>query len=303
MKPLKVMITGASSFLGRHVLNNLRGKSYDLYALRHAAPLPDGTFFKTIETDMEKPGSIATAASIVSPDVVLHIAAMTQTDLCEKEPERTRRINADATLELLDALNSKNTRFIYVSTDLVFDGLKGRYKESDNPNPLMVYSKTKLDAECFVKSWGDNYTILRVALMYGPALGAKQSFAGWIESSIKKGKTTLFEDEYRTPLYVDDAANALVLLIQNDYCGIMHLGGADRCSRYEFGVEFAAQGGYETSAICGMKINEAKLNYYRPPDVSLDSSLAKEVLKIDPLSIKEGIARYHQFEITRGSRP
>lgn len=301
MKPLKVLITGASSFLGLHVLTYLQGKPFDLYALRHAAPLPESYNFRTIEGDLETSGSIAVAVRSVSPDVVLHIAALTQTDLCEKEPERTQRINRDATAELLNSLSPQSARFVYVSTDLVFDGLKGHYKETDAPNPMMVYSKTKYEAEQLVKSWGDNHAILRVALMYGPALGIKQSFAGWIESSLKKGTVTLFKDEFRTPLYVEDAASALVRLIDSNYCGIMHLGGADRCSRYEFGVEFARQGGYAISDVSGININEVKLNNYRPPDVSLDSSLAIKTLGISPLSIRDGIAKYFQFERARGS--
>lgn len=295
MKPLKIFITGASSFLGLHVLKSLRDKDFDIYALRHVAPLPKTQYYKTVDADLEGAGSIAIAAKRISPDVVLHIAALTQTDLCEKEPDRTQRINVDATAELLDSLSPQATRFIYVSTDLVFDGLKGHYNESDTPNPLMIYSKTKFKAEHLVKLWGENHAILRVALMYGPALGHKESFAGWIESSLNNGKATLFKDEFRTPLYVEDAATALVRLIDSSFCGVMHLGGGDRCSRYEFGVEFARQGGYAVSNVCGINIKDAKINYYRPPDVSLDSSLAIKTLGITPLSIKEGIARYFQF--------
>ncbi|HRR32428.1 MAG TPA: SDR family oxidoreductase [Candidatus Sumerlaeia bacterium] len=301
MKQLKIFITGASSFLGLHVLNHLQGKGYDVYALRHAAPLPKTHHFNAVDADLEESGSIALAAKGIYPDVVLHIAALAQTELCEKEPERARRINVDATSELLKLFSSESTRFIYVSTDLVFDGLRGNYNESDMPNPLMVYAKTKFEAEELVKAWGKNHAIIRVALLYGPALGRKQSFAGWIESSLEKGKATLFKDEFRTPLYVEDAANALVRLIDSNFCGVMHLGGADRCSRYEFGVELARQGGYELSNICSANIKDAQLNYYRPPDVSLDSSLAKKNLGIVPISIKEGIGRYLLFSEKRGS--
>jgi len=294
MSRKRIFLTGASGFLGRHVLHSLLKNNYDLSVTRFTSPLPDDGSFNIIYADMGTPGSLAMAAKKSSPDVVLHIAAMTSSEACEIDPARANRINVESIRELLTELKPHKTRFIFISTDLVFDGLKGFYCESDSPNPGLHYAKTKLEAERLVQSWGKNYVILRLALMYGPALGARESFAGWLEKGLRKGCVMLFTDEWRTPLFVEDAAHALELLITSDFCGTLHLGGNERCSRYEFGIEFARRGGYDTNSISAISLKEANLKYYRPPDVSLDSTLAKRLLGIKPASIQEGIGKFFE---------
>jgi dTDP-4-dehydrorhamnose reductase len=287
----KVLLTGASGFLGCHIIKRLKNK-YDLWAITHSSPLPDMKNIKIIKADLTKPGSLANAVRESAPDLVIHTAAMCNTSLCEKNPELSRRINVDATLEMLEVLDPEKSRLIFCSTDLVFDGLGTFYNENDKVNPKMVYARHKYDAEKAIRKWGDNHAILRLALMYGVALGNNKSFISWLENGLKKGSVTLFSDEFRTPLYVEDAVTAIEKLTESDFRGTMHIGGAKRCSRYDFGIEFALRSNYNFSCINEISSKNAGLKIYRPPDVSLNITLAKNILGFNPVSISGGIDLY-----------
>ncbi len=288
---LRILLTGGSGFLGSHIIARLANK-YQLWATMHTSPLLDDNSVHSLQADMETPGALAHAVRQSRPDVVIHAAALTNTAVCENKPELAHRINVESTREILDDINPAKTRFIFVSTDLVFDGLKGFYNENDAPNPKMVYAETKVTAERIVQSWGHNYVILRAALMYGESPPAHPSFLGWLKTGLESGNVTLFADEFRTPLFVANAADIIERLMGSNFCGIMHIGGAERCSRYDFGVEFARQGGYAKEAIRGIRLKEANLKIYRPPDVSLDSSLAEKVLGVNLLNVAEGLSEY-----------
>ncbi|MBN1899886.1 SDR family oxidoreductase [Candidatus Sumerlaeota bacterium] len=287
----RIFLTGGSGFLGWHVIRALSNR-YELWCAHHASPLPEDDNIREIPVDLFSTGAIKKTIQSIEPDIVIHAAALSQTALCEGKPDIARKINVNATQELLEGLSPRTTRVIYISTDLVFDGLKGFYRETDKPNPTMVYSRTKLEAETLIESWGGNYAILRLALMYGKGSPGHDSFLSWLEKGIARGEAVLFTDEYRTPLYVRDAAGAISRLVDSDFSGVMHLGGGARCSRYEFGVEFARQKGYSPNVINGKSLKDAPMNMIRPPDVSLDSSLAKKVLGIIPCSWEQGIADY-----------
>ncbi|MBN1903404.1 SDR family oxidoreductase, partial [Candidatus Sumerlaeota bacterium] len=287
----KIFLTGGSGFLGWHVIRALAGR-YELCCASHASPLPDMMNIRAMPVDFLTPCSLKNIIEPIEPDIVIHMAALSKTGFCEENPEIAHRINVEATREILEGTNPVLTRVIYISTDLVFDGSKGFYRESDIPNPTMVYSQTKLEAENLVQSRGGNYAILRLALMYGKGSPGHDSFLSWLEKDIAHGSVILFTDEYRTPLYVRDAASAIDRLVESDFTGIMHLGGGRRCSRYEFGIEFTKQKGYPVGVIVGKKLMDTPINMVRPPDVSLDSTLAKSVLGIHPRSFEKGIADY-----------
>lgn len=287
----KIFLTGGSGFLGWHVIKRLAGK-YDLWCSKHASPLPENPQISAVPLDFENPASLKGVIKTIAPDVVIHLAAVSKTGVCEENPNLARRINVDVTSEILREIDPASTRMIHISTDLVFDGSRGFYNESDLPNPMMIYAETKFHAENLVRSWGKNHVVLRLALMYGRGSPSHGSFLSWLEKGLTLGSVVLFTDEYRTPLYVKDAASAIAALVESDFTGIMHLGGAQRCSRYEFGVEFALQKGYSTDVIIGKQLKDVSMMMYRPPDVSLYSSLAKTVLGINPCTIREGISDY-----------
>lgn len=296
MSDKKIFLTGGSGFLGWNICHHFINNNIPLYALKHSTPLLNHDLIREVRADLLEQDSIESLIQNLQPDVIVHCAALSGTGQCENNPQLAEKLNVDVTGNLLKAANPDHCRFIYISTDLVFDGSKGWYKESDETNPGMVYARTKVKSENIVRSMSPNYVIARMALMYGLPSPSYSSFLEWMKDGFKEGSLNLFRDEYRTPLYVKDAAKGLYDLCFSDYTGLLHLGGPERCSRYDFGLLFARIAGMPEDAIHGEYLADANTEVYRPPDVSLDSSLATDLIDFIPCGIEEGIADYIKYE-------
>jgi dTDP-4-dehydrorhamnose reductase len=172
----------------------------------------------------------------ISAQVVIHAAAIASVPDCARDPERGRAVNVAAT----ETIAQINNRLIFISTDLVFDGEKGNYAENDSPNPLSIYGSTKVDAERAVLAFS-NHCVVRASLLYGPSHNGRASFFSQLVDSAKNGvKTRLFHDEWRTPLGLATAAEAIVEIALSDVTGLLHVGGHERMSRVEMGQRLAA---------------------------------------------------------------
>jgi dTDP-4-dehydrorhamnose reductase len=209
---MRVLLTGASGFVGGHVLRALEG--------RHEVALAG----RGVVDDLAR----------AAPEVVLHLAALTDADLCEREPERAVEVNASLTARIASFCSARGSRLIYLSTDLVFDGERAPYSETDEPRPLSVYGRTKLAGERAGVT-----TVVRLALAYGPraSAAARPSFIERVVERASRGeKVPLYADELRTPIHVEDAARALILLAEDPTPpALVHLGGPESVSRFEMG--------------------------------------------------------------------
>jgi len=162
--------------------------------------------------------------------------------------------------------------FIFISTDLVFDGLKGSYKEEDEPLPVLDYGRDKLDAERFVRRTLPQALIVRTSLLYDrKRIPRHLRFA--VEAVRSGRECVFFQDEYRSPILVDELAGALLRLAVIRPGGILHIAGADRVSRWWFGVRLLRALGFSTRGVKPGSYSE--LGIKRPPDCSLDSSRAQ----------------------------
>ena len=226
----RLFITGGSGFVGGHLLSQAQHE-WDVFTTFHSRPLSfPGVAYLKLDLAMEK--QIQNIVEKVQPDVIIHAAAWSDLDGCEKDPERAFHINATAT-EILGELSSRmSCRMIYISTDMVFNGEKGDYIESDETRPISVYGKTKLAGEKFVKSVCSNYVVARSALIYGSPVTGSNSFSERILARVQKGeKISLFTDQFRTPVLVQNLAQALLELAGHTFVGTLHLGGATKVNR------------------------------------------------------------------------
>jgi dTDP-4-dehydrorhamnose reductase len=239
-------------------------------------PLADSP--RHVQGDLEE-GRVLDLLSRTAPDAVVHLAALTDADRCEEQPERARGLNAEVPARLASALARSCRRFVQVSTDLVFDGGRAPYGEADAALPISVYGRTKLEGERGVVSiLGERACITRLALAYGPRPSAisRPSFVERMLSSASRGEqVSLFEDEFRTPIYVEDAARALALLVEGPKPPpLVHLGGPDRCSRLEMGTAALNRFGLSSDLARACSRSEIRSLAPRPTDVSLTSSTA-----------------------------
>lgn len=245
-----------------------------------------------VQGDLEDQSLLDTLSG-VAPDAVIHLAALTDADLCEEQPERARIANADVPARLASAVANSCGRFIHVSTDLVFDGERGPYAETDSALPVSVYGRTKLAGERAAASiLGERVSIVRLSLVYGPRASprSRPSFVERMLARASRGeKVSLFEDEFRTPVYVEDVASALALLAEHPSPpGIVHLGGPDRCSRLSMGVEALAAFNIPLDRF----VARSRCSFGgapRPRDVSLSSSVAR-ALGFPSRSFAEGLS-------------
>jgi len=222
MKP-RVIVTGAAGLIGQYVV-----KSASRWA-------PGWEVRGLSRADLDLTNHVAAERTwqLLKPNAVIHCAALSRTKDCEQNPQRARRINVEATAHL--ARLSKDIPFIFLSSGEVFDGKTGWYHETDEPNPINFYGKTKCEAEQLVLQ-NPRHTVVRIVLTAGTSQNIDRSFVEDMCQAAEGGKSvTLYADEYRCPLPAGAIARAIWELVGKDESGLFHLGGPERLSRWEIG--------------------------------------------------------------------
>lgn len=248
----RVLVTGATGFLGPFVVAALQSQADVVTLARSGADLA---------ADLAQPTSLAAAVAAAAPDWVIHLAAMSRMADCERDPVLAHRINAAAAGAMAAQLGA---RFLYASTDLVFDGRRAPYVASDPAMPLSEYGMSKAAGEQNVLAAGGR--IARLPLLFGPD-PAGRGASGMIRAAFAaRQPVTLFTNEYRTPLHAADAARGLCeVLFDANGARIVHLPGPERLSRWELGVLLCARHGISRELLVPGECQDP----LRPRDVSL----------------------------------
>ncbi|MBN2140532.1 MAG: NAD(P)-dependent oxidoreductase [Desulfovibrionaceae bacterium] len=280
-----LLVTGASGFLGHNICGLLRG-SWRVYAMGRRRP-PDLAGVRSLGLDLLDYKALKQTLAEVRPDAVIHAAALSLPNECQKDPERSRRVNVKASAELAGLCADLGADLAFSSSDLVFDGLNPPYGEDRAPCPISVYGEHKALAEQEVLARHPGAAVCRLALIYGlPGPGAKSMLKTLLEEIAAGGRPRLFSDEFRTPLSAEDAARGLNLALEKKFSGILHLAGRERVSRLEFGRMLMDCLGRDRSGICAISRQDLAMAAPRPPDVSLDILRALG-LGFDPGEIKD----------------
>ena len=291
----KILVTGASGLVGGRLAALAAGR-WEVAGTygRHPFDLPG---VEAVSLNLEDGREIRSMVRRLRPDAVAHCAAWSDLDRCEREPGRAFRINTDASRILAAACAETGSRFVFASSDMVFDGDKGDYAETDPVNPLSVYGESKVRAEEQIRQCCPNHAVARLALVYGSSITAGRSFSDKLVSAWREGKTTpLFTDQYRTPVHVVNLARALLELAESGFTGTIHLGGPEKVSRHAFGLRLAEAEGFPADRIRPSSLAEVMLSAKRPRDASLDIALAKRALKTRLAGIREGLERREEPE-------
>jgi len=286
----RILITGGSGFLGGHLVTQAQ-KKYEVHALFNKNPLQIKNIYAH-QFDLYQASQINALLKDIDPEVIIHTAAVANPDLCEDDPDSAMMVNIIATKELAKWAQQSEVRIIFTSTDMVFDGEKGSYKEDDVPNPISFYSQTKVAAEEYIKGNHSEYVIARVALVYGIGITRQTSFFEKMIEKLQNGESiTLFYDQFRSPILVDNLAEALLDLAENDFVGIIHLGGNERISRWELGLKTCEILSLPSENVVKGSMFDFAGTTFRPRDISLVNDLAKDVLKVKLLNCDEGLER------------
>lgn len=290
---MNVLVTGASGLLGSHLVEQLLAAGHAVTGTfhEHAERAPARERFTPVALDLADERSIETAFRASWPDAVLHGAAMSELQACETDPDRATLVNVRWTGKLARLSAAVGARFVFFSTDQVFDGTRGNYSESDSVAPIHHYGKTKVDAEEAAWRHHPSATVLRLALLFGTSPSADRSASEKIARDLASGRPTrLFTDEIRTPLLVDDAARVAVDLLEARDLPLLHVGGPDRVSRHEFGLRVARAFGLPADHIETARLEDADLVPKRPRDLSFDTRKLAVSVRRPPRGIDAALA-------------
>lgn len=256
----KIFISGASGLIGSNCLQHFTAKGCDVTGTYFSFKTPGTFFFDTL--DISNPENFDIVAS--KPDIIVHCGALTHVDYCESHIEESYLKTVTSTENLLQVAESLKAKFVYISTDYVFDGESGPYNENDITNPLSVYAKHKLEAEQLVLNAGENNLVLRVTNVYGDEARNKNFIARIITQCIQNEplKLTLPFDQYATPVNAMDVARAMFLLLRDNHTGIFHIASTDFMNRVELALrvlKYFPEAVYTLEAVSTEKLNQPAL--------------------------------------------
>jgi dTDP-4-dehydrorhamnose reductase len=279
----KLLITGASGFLGWHLCTTASGE-WDVYGttLSKTVEIPNVALFRIDLTDLK---ALQTMFQSVQPDAVIHAAALSQPNACEVNPAASFTINVNASEWIAAECAAREIPCVFTSTDQVFDGRKAPYRETDVVSPVNRYGEHKGMAEDRMRSRYPKTVICRLPLLFGVTPHAASFLQGFVAQLRRKEPLKLFTDEYRTPASGTAIAQGILLALQQDI-PCVHLGGKERLSRYEFGQQLVKRLNLSEDLIQPCLQSDVPMAAPRPADVSLESSLAFS-LGYTPQSIVE----------------
>ena len=279
---MKVLITGGSGLLGRALTSASIDMGIDSVPAYHNNPIGQ----TSVRIDITDLYGVERTLREIEPDCVIHAAALTNVDLCEDDPARAWAINADATRNIADVCNDEGAKVIYLSTDYVFDGQNGPYSEEAAPRPINVYGESKLAGEKFIMEYPGN-VVARVCVLYG---AGRPNFVTWVVDSLRKNvPITVVTDQYNTPTYTGNCAQALLKMCKFDLCGIYHVSGRERMNRYDFAYTIAEVFGLNENLIKSATSTILHQRAKRPRDSSLNVQKAEKALRMRLANVREGL--------------
>ncbi len=234
---MRVLVTGSNGLLGTKLLERLvRDPAAEpLGASRGARAngyLGDLSFWQLDVTD---PAAVERVVDDAHPDAVIHTAALTDVDGCERQRDLAQAINRDGAASVARACAARGIRLVHLSTEYVFDGTAGPYREDDPPNPLGWYAKTKYAGEQAVIEAGGSWAIARTTVIYGYAPHVRANFVLWLLGRLRAGeRASIVDDQIGSPTLADNLAEMTLALAASDRVGIFNTVGADVMSRYAF---------------------------------------------------------------------
>ena len=286
MEIKKILVTGSAGLIGIQVVKDLLDNHKQVYSCYNKTKPELGII---THLDLTKKDDIVNTMNRIKPDVVIHLGAMTDVELCETETELAKKINTDATEILALESEKYNTFFVYMSTDYVFDGKVGMKKENDKTNPINFYGKSKLDGERVFKKITTPNVIVRTSTPFG-IHSKKISFPIWVKKNLELEKEiSVVVNQYTSPSYVPNISKMIIEIMERKITGIIHLAGATKISRYDFAVQISKIINANKQFLKLTKMDQMDWKAQRPADSSLSVSKANKILKNKPEKIEDSL--------------
>jgi dTDP-4-dehydrorhamnose reductase len=294
MTAMKILITGSNGLLGQKLVYALRRQDAIecIATARGENRIREKSGYTFATLDLTNREDVLNTIHRFKPDCIIHTAAMTNVDACELDPEGCERNNVDAVKYLLEACAGTSIHFIDISTDFVFDGENGPYRETDTIGPLSVYARSKAEAERLVQQSGLPWAILRTMIIYGVTDDAQRSnVVLWTKSSLEQGKDiNVINDQFRGPTLAEDLADACIQAALRKAQGIYHVSGREVLSILDIANTVADYFGLDKKHIHPITTASLKQPATRPLKTGFIIEKAERELEYKPHSLTEGIA-------------
>lgn len=286
----RLIVTGAAGFVGGSIVCQARG-AWEIHAFsgRESAVQRDGLVWHRL--DLLDAGQVRRVFREVRPAAVVHSAAIADIDYCQAHQDEARRVNVDAARLMAELCRESGVRLVHISTDTIFDGEKGGYREADTPGPVNFYGRTKREAEAAVAETASNWSIARLALVMGlPFFGRGNTFLPKMIAALQEGNQVgVPQAEIRSPVDVVTVGRALLELAGNEFQGLIHLAGNEVVRRVDMARRIATRLGYSPDLIVPTDPTTMPGRAARPRDVSLDNTLARATLKTPMRDLEDAV--------------
>jgi len=280
----KLLVTGASGFLGWNICQMVK-KEWEIFGtvFSHPAEISGVNILKIDLTDFKE---LKKLFRKIRPDGVIHTATKSDPNFCQINQTESYKVNVDVPITIAKLCADSSIPCVFTSTDLVFNGLNAPYREEDPVCPVNIYGEQKVSAEEGMLKHYPGVAICRMALMFGTSWHGAKSFIHPMIEAMREGRELqLFVDEFRTPVSVKTAVSGILLTIEK-VRGLIHLGGIERISRYDFGMLLMNMLNIQKAKLSPCRQRDVVMPAPRPPDVSLDSTKAF-AMGFKPLSLTE----------------
>lgn len=290
---MQILITGANGFLGHYLVAALLAKGHHVLATGLGdcrLPFSSEPGFNYLSLDFTDPFAVHDFFEKYKPAVVVHAGAMTRVDECEQQQWQAYVTNVEGTVTMLLNAAEQKSFFIFISTDFVFDGLNGTYREEDELNPVNFYGKTKKEGEEAVMEYEFDWAIVRTSLVYGQPGAGKTNILTVVKDKLEKKETyNVVNDQHRTPTYAGDLAGGIVAIIEKRATGIYHLSGLDECTPYQMACKVAEYFNLDPSLLKKVTAADFSQPALRPARTNLVIEKARHQLGYSPLPFGEGL--------------
>ena len=279
---MRILITGAFGQLG-HALQSILSKKSNYELICTGRKVKKGQ--EGIPLDIRNQVALKELINTTAPDILINLAAMTNVDACELNPKLAGEINVAGLEHICDSFKGK---IIHLSTDYVFDGTSGPYKEDDPLNPISIYGKTKLASEHILLEKDIKNLVIRGNVLYDYSPHTSASFLNWVVSSLKGNQEIkVVEDQFNNPTWTRSMSDIIELSIENDLEGIIHWGDSVHISRFEFAKLIAKKFSLNESLIKPVLTSELNQPAKRPLQSGLSTEKLVNMLDIIPPSLDD----------------
>ena len=285
---MKVLIIGATGFIGRYLLRRLADSPGVAVSGTYRANAPGVEGVEWHRAELTNAQSIEAAFSSVRPDVVVHLAAMADVGACEREPERATAVNVVGTSTVARLCERWGAHLVFVSTEYVFDGQRGFYREDEAPVPVTHYGRTKQEAEQVVAELASRWSVVRTSIVYGWPTPGRRNFVPSLVERLKSGQPYAGHWKVlRTPVYVGHLVDGIAALVEQQSPGVFHIAGRDWVSMYEFAIAVAEAFGLDSGLVTPADCASHPVSGER---LGLDCNATMRALGITQPGLAEGLA-------------